>query len=152
MAYLVVRIRGTVNIPSFATATLRYLNLTKKYRATLLPENAQYLGMLRKVKNIVAWTVADPKIIVELLQKRARKPGQNHGSDFDLPHGFDSIEPLALAISENRLSMSDIPGLKPWFPLHPPRGGFKRKTKTQYKEGGVLGEDKLLIDLVRKML
>jgi large subunit ribosomal protein L30 len=108
--------------------------------------------MLRKVKDLVAWTIADPKIIMELFEKRARMPGQDDGSDFNLPVGFDKLEPLALAISENRLSMSDIPGLKPWFALHPPRGGFKRKTKTQYKEGGILGEDKILIDLVRKML
>ena len=152
MAYLVVRIRGTVNVPSFAKATLRYLNLTKKYRATLLPETPQSLGMLRKVKDLVSWTVADPKIIVELFQKRAQKPGQNHGSEFVFPPGFDSLELLAKAISENRLLMSDIPGLKPWFRLHPPRGGFKRKTKTQYKEGGVLGDDKLIVDVVRKML
>jgi large subunit ribosomal protein L30 len=130
MAYLVVRIRGTVNVPSFAVATLRYLNLTKKYRATLLPETPQSLGMLRKVKDLVAWTIADPKIIVELFQKRAQKPGQKQDSNFDFPQGFDSLELLALAISENKLSISDIPGLKPWFPLHPPRGGFKRKTKT----------------------
>ncbi len=152
MAYLVVRIRGTVNVPFFANSTLRYLNLTKKYRATLLPENPQSLGMLRKVKDLVAWTIADPKIIVELFQKRAQKPGQNQVSDFVLPRGYDGLEALAIAISENKLSMSDIPGLKPWFPLHPPRGGFKRKTKTQYKEGGVLGDDKILIDLVRRML
>jgi len=152
VAYLVVRIRGTVNVPSFATNTLQYLNLTKKYRATLLPETQQSLGMLRKVKDHVAWTIADPKIIMELFEKRAQKPGQDDGSDFNLPVGFDKLEPLALAISENRLSMSDIPGLKPWFALHPPRGGFKRKTKKQYKEGGILGEDKILIELVRKML
>lgn len=50
MAYLVVRIKGTVNIPTWARTTLDNLNLDKRFRATLVPETAESLGMLRKVK------------------------------------------------------------------------------------------------------
>jgi len=53
MVYLVVRIKGTVNIPAWAKTTLANLNLDKKFRATLVPENFETLGMLRKVKDIV---------------------------------------------------------------------------------------------------
>jgi large subunit ribosomal protein L30 len=42
--------------------------------------------------------------------------------------------------------------LKPWFSLNPPKGGFKRKTKTQYTQKGILGENNELIDLVRRMI
>jgi large subunit ribosomal protein L30 len=152
MAYLVVRIRGTINVPSPATATLTYLNLTKKYRATIISQSQQSLGMLRKVKGQVAWTSADPGIIKELLEKRGRKAGFKPISDSDLPKEYVSIEQLASAISENRISMSEIDNIKPWFALTPPRGGFKRKTKKQYNEGGILGEDKDLVAIVRKML
>ena len=38
MAYLVVRIKGTVNIPYWANTTLDNLNLDKKFRATIIPE------------------------------------------------------------------------------------------------------------------
>jgi large subunit ribosomal protein L30 len=152
MAYLVVRIRGTVNVSSSATATLTYLNLTKKFRATLISESPQSLGMLRKVKELVAWTSADPGIIKELLEKKGRKAGFKPVSDADLPKEYVSIEELASAISENRISMSEIDDIKPWFALKPPRGGFKRKTKNQYNEGGILGEDKELVDIVRRML
>jgi large subunit ribosomal protein L30 len=152
MAYLVVRMRGTINVPSSATATLTYLNLTKKYRATLIPESRQSLGMLRKVKGQVAWTSADPGIVKDLLVKKGRKAGFKPISDSDLPKEYVSIEQLASAISENKISMSDIDNLKPWFALNPPRGGFKRKTKNQYDEGGILGEDKELVAIVRRML
>ncbi len=139
-------------MPSSVTSTLIYLNLTKKYRATLIPENPQSLGMLRKVKELVAWTSADPSIVKELLEKKGRIAGFEPVSDSDLPKEYDGIEALAAAISENRLSLSQIRNIKPWFALSPPRGGFKRKTKNQYNEGGILGEDKELVDIVRRML
>ena len=68
MAYLVVRIKGTVNIPRWAQATLGCLNLDKRFRATVVPESEQYLGMLRRVKDEVAWTKADAGIVKELLE------------------------------------------------------------------------------------
>ncbi len=129
-------------MPSWATATLTYLNLNKKYRATLIPESPQSLGMLRKVKELVK----------ELLEKKGRKAGFEPVSDSDLPKEYDGIDAFAAAISENRVSMSDIHNIKPWFALNPPRGGFKRKTKNQYNEGGILGEDKELVNIVRRML
>ena len=144
--------RGTINVPSSAKATLTYLNLTKKYRATLISESQQSLGMLRKVKGQVAWTPADPGIIKDLLEKRGRKAGFKPISNSDLPKEYDSIEQLASAISENKISISEIDNIKPWFALTPPRGGFKRKTKNQYNEGGLLGEYKDLVATVRRML
>lgn len=44
--------------------------------------------------------------------------------------------------------------LKPFFRLHPPRGGFERKgIKTSYTLGGVLGyRGKKINDLIAKML
>ncbi|MGC2575603.1 MAG: 50S ribosomal protein L30 [Candidatus Nitrosopolaris sp.] len=152
MAYLVVRMRGTINVPSWAKATLTYLNLTKKYRATLISESQQSLGMLRKVKGQVAWTPADPGIIKDILEKRGRKAGFKPISNSDLPKEYDSIEQLASAISENKISISEVDNIKPWFALTPPRGGFKRKTKNQYNEGGLLGECKDLVAIVRRML
>ena len=144
--------RGTINVPSSAKATLTYLNLTKKYRATLISESQQSLGMLRKVKGQVAWTPADPGIIKDLLEKRGRKAGFKPISNSDLPKEYDSIEQLGSAISENKISISEVDNIKPWFALTPPRGGFKRKTKSQYNEGGLLGECKDLVAIVRRML
>jgi large subunit ribosomal protein L30 len=48
--------------------------------------------------------------------------------------------------------MSNLRGIKPWFALSPPKGGFKRKTKTQYMQDGILGEDVELADIVKRML
>jgi large subunit ribosomal protein L30 len=152
MAYLVVRIRGTVNIPYWANNTLDNLNLDKRFRATVIPENPESLGMLRKVKEMVAWTSADATIIKELLEKRGKKTGFKTITNSDLPEGYNTIEELASAIADNKITLSKIRSIKPWFALNSPRGGFKRKTKTQYSQDGILGEDKGLADIVKRML
>ena len=152
MAYLVVRIRGTVNIPYWANNTLDNLNLDKRFRATVIPENPESLGMLRKVKEMVAWTSADATIIKELLEKRGKKTGFKSITNSDLPEGYNTIEELASAIADNKIALSKIRSIKPWFALNSPRGGFKRKTKTQYSQDGILGEDKGLPDIVKRML
>jgi len=152
MAYLVVRIKGTVNIPEWARMTLDGLNLDRRFRATIVPESPEYLGMLRKVKEVVAWTKADAGIVKELLEKRGRKTGYKPLTKADLPKEYKSVEDLASAIAENKISMSKLEGIKPWFALGPPKGGFRRKTKTQYTQRGVLGDDAELAEIVKKML
>jgi large subunit ribosomal protein L30 len=60
---------------------------------------------------------------------------------------------LAVAIAENKITtLSNLKSIKPWFALAPPRGGFRRKTKTQYSQKGILGENQELIQLVKNML
>jgi large subunit ribosomal protein L30 len=152
MAYLVVRIKGTVNIPTWAKTTLAGLNLDRRFRATLVPETAESLGMLKKVKEVVAWTRADAGIVKELLEKRGRKDGYRPLTQADLPKEYKSIDDLAAAIAENKVAMSKLEGIKPWFALSPPKGGFKRKTKQQYSQAGVLGDDKELVEIVKRML
>ena len=152
MAYLVVRIKGTVNIPRWAQATLDGLNLDRRFRATIVPESNEYLGMLRTVKEEVAWTKADAGIVKELLEKRGRKTGYKPITKSDLPKEYRNIDDLAAAIADNKVAMSKLGEIKPWFALSPPKGGFKRKTKTQYAQDGVLGEDGELVEIVKRML
>ena len=152
MVYLVIRIGGIVNIPNWAEKTLESLNLRKKFNATIVTENNQTLGMLRKVKDIVAWKSVDESLIKELLEKRGRKKGFHPLKNSNLPSNYKSIDDLANAIHRNNISLTELEDLKPWFSLNPPKGGFKRKTKTQYTQKGILGENNELIDLVRRMI
>ena len=152
MAYLVVRIKGTINIPQWAKTTLNGLNLDKRFRATIVPESPEYVGMLRRVKEEVAWTKADARIVKDLLERRGRKTGYKPISVSDIPQEYESFDKLAAAIADNKVSMSKLKGIKPWFALSPPKGGFKRKTKTPYEQKGVLGDDTDLIEIVKRML
>jgi len=152
MAYLVVRIKGTVNIPQWAKTTLDGLNLDKRFHATIVPENPEYLGMLKRVKEEVAWLKVDAAIFPALLEKRGRKTGYKPLKNSDIQKQYGSMDELAAAIAENKISMSKLEGIKPWFALSPPKGGFKRKTKTQYTQKGVLGDDSELVGIVKRML
>jgi len=152
MAYLVVRIRGTVNIPHWANLTLNSLKLDKRFRATLLPETDQTIGMLRKIKDVVTWTKADDNIIAELLSKRGRKSGFEQITDKDIPKEYENIEGLSKALANDQVILSKLENVKPWFALNPPKGGFKRKTKTQASQKGILGKNDDLIEIVKRMI
>ncbi|GIU70706.1 MAG: 50S ribosomal protein L30 [Candidatus Nitrosocaldaceae archaeon] len=152
MAYIVLRIRGTINIPYWAEKTMQLLNLDKRYRATIVSEDPAMLGMLKKVKNYVAWYKADKELIKELLEKRGLKSSSKRLDDNAINSlGFDNIDKLAEALASNNIKLSSL-DMKPWFGLHPPRGGFKRSTKRLYTQKGVTGENPELPELIRRML
>jgi len=174
MVYLVVRMKGTVNVPQWANLTLENLHLNKKFRATIIPENNQTLGMLRKVKELVSWTSIDKEFIKEFIEKKGRLIESNLDTKTSTAGGqvnninnndrkssdegenkkslsYD-FEKIATDISQNQTYLSKITGIKPWFALNPPRGGFKKKSKRSFSQDGILGENKELVSLVRRMM
>ena len=152
-AYLVVRMHGQINVPHWATNTLELLKLDKKFRATIVPAKDNTLGMLNRVKHYISWQEADANIAKELFAKKARKAGYKKITNEDVTQlGFKSIDELATSIIEGKSSMNKIKPIKPWFALSPPKKGFKRSTRKTYGEGGILGQNKELSDLVRSMM
>ena len=152
-AYLVVRIRGQADVPYWATHTMSLLKLDKKYRATILPAKDNTLGMLKKVQHYVSWIELDASLAKELIDKKARKSGYQKITPEDLKElGFASTDELATALSEGKATLSKLKPLKPWFALAPPRLGFKRSTKRLYGQKGVLGQNKELDTIVRRMI
>ena len=178
MVYLVVRMKGTVNVPYWARITLESLSLNKRFRATIIPENEQTLGMLRKIKEYVSWTSVDTEFIREFIEKRGRSSASKllsapdaqvapaaDAAAPDSPNGQTSnnnaenkdsqnadLSKIVSIISQNELYLSKISGIKPWFALNPPKGGFKRKSKRSYSQAGILGENKELVSIVKRMM
>ena len=66
--------------------------------------------------------------------------------------GFESMDELASALTEGKATLSKLKPLKPWFALDPPRQGFKRSTKRLYGQKGVLGYNKELSVIVKRMM
>ncbi len=175
MVYLVVRMKGTVNVPYWARITLESLCLNKRFRATIIPENEQTLGMLRKIKEHVSWTSVDTEFIREFIEKRGRSSaskllsaaadtvadtaapdnpnGQinNNNAENKESQNVD-LSKIVSIISQNELYLSKVSGIKPWFALNPPKGGFKRKSKRSYSQAGILGENKELVSIVKRMM
>ena len=152
-AFLVVRIKGQADVPHWANTTLNLLNLEKKYRAVIIPVKENTLGMLRKVQHYLSWQEIDIETTKELLDKKGRKSVYKKITDEDVSKvGFKTIDELATSLSEGKTSMAKIKPIKPWFALSPPRQGFKRSTKRLYGQKGVLGHNKELITLIRRMM
>ena len=152
-AYLVIRIKGQADVPYWANTTLRLLKLEKKYRAIILPVKENTDGMLKKIQQFVSWQEVDLPTTKELLDKKGRRSGYKKITPEDISKaGFKTINELAVSLSEGKISMTKIKPLKPWFALSPPRKGFKRSTKRLYGQKGVLGHNKELTALVKRMM
>ena len=152
-AYLVIRIKGQADVPYWANTTLRLLKLEKKYRAIILPVKENTDGMLKKIQQFVSWQEVDLPTTKELLDKKGRRSGYKKITPEDISKaGFKTINELAASLSEGKISMTKIKPLKPWFALSPPRKGFKRSTKRLYGQKGILGHNKELTTLVKRMM
>jgi large subunit ribosomal protein L30 len=152
-AFLVVRIRGQADVPHWATTTMKLLKLEKKFRATIIPAKENTLGMLNKIKHYISWQEIDISTTKELLDKKARKAGYKKITNEDLSEiGFKTIDELASSLTAGKSTLSKLKPLKPWFALSPPKHGFKRSTKRLYDQKGVLGHNKELTTLVRRMI
>ena len=62
------------------------------------------------------------------------------------------FDELVDVIVNDKIKFSDQNNIKPWFSLNPPKGGFKRKSKKQFSDGGILGNNKDLLEIVKRMV
>ncbi len=120
------------------------LMLLHVFQARLLRGDASTGGMLRSVKDLVAWGEPSPVVVERLLLKRAERDGGPRGVDEVFVRsrfGKETVADLAKSVVAGEVDMADLwrAGLKPRFRLHPPKGGFKRSTRRAFTDGGELG-------------
>lgn len=115
-----VRISGDVGLNKGVRETLNRLRLRRKYACVVFEKpTKEQLGMIKSLRNFVAYGEISAETYKELVGKRGKKVGEE---------------------------------LKPFFRLHPPRGGIDSKKHFGVKKG-VLGDNKEKInDLIRRML
>jgi len=142
MSWIVVRARSDVKVERSIRETMGHLNLTRVNHAVIIPDNAQYRGMLQKAKDFITWGNADADLVEKVITGRGRLIGNKPVTDSDVKEGTDykSIKEFAKAIASDDATVKDMPELKRVFRLHPPRGpkgwgGIKRT----YVIGGALG-------------
>tara|TARA_B110000881_G_C18436053_1_gene443469 strand:+ start:239 stop:709 length:471 start_codon:yes stop_codon:yes gene_type:complete len=142
MSWIVVRARSNVKVEHSIRETMDMLNLTRVNHAVIIPENAQYKGMLQKAKDYITWGDADAELVEKMISGRGRLIGDKPVSDADVKEGTDysSIKEFSNAIAAGNATVKDMAELKRVFRLHPPRGpkgwgGLKRT----YVIGGALG-------------
>ena len=128
----VIRIAGMVKVNGKIQETLNRLRLRRKYVCVVIKSNEVNLGMLKKIRNEVAYGKIDEDTLKKLIDKRGQKIDKNE------------------KISEVKDLEFEKANLKPFFRLHPPRKGINSK---QHFPKGVLGNHKEHIkDLIERML
>lgn len=142
MTWIVVRARSNVKVEHSIRETMDYLNLTRVNHAVIIPENAQYKGMLQKAKDYITWGNADAELVEKMIAERGRLVGNKPITDADVKEAteFGSIKEFAEAIVSGDATVKDMPDMKRVFRLHPPVGpkgwgGLKRS----FVVGGALG-------------
>ena len=130
-----VRIRGIVGVRHDIRQTLELLHLHKKNFCGVYKDTPTFRGMLTKAKDYITWGTVDEPTIRLLHEKR----GEPYKGDPEKKGKFLTF---------------DNKKFKPFFRLHPPRGGFEKKgIKTPYTLGGALGDRKADINrLVSQMV
>lgn len=152
MAWMVIRVRGTIHARHDIIETLDMLHLTRPNHATVLPEAASFQGMLTKVQGYVTWGEAEPDTVTLLLKERGVTAEGQHLADADLSNVVHSKDLNELTRAVLAQGLMRAHGVRPLFRLKAPKGGW-RSTKRPFALGGALGyRGRAINDLARKML
>ncbi len=152
MAWMVVRVRGTIHARHDVVETLRYLHLTRANHATIVPEAPSFQGMVHRVQGYVTWGEADPATVDLLLRERGETVDGSRLTDATAASALHAkdVPDVARAVAER--GVGTVTGLRPLFRLRAPKGGW-RSTKKPYSLGGALGyRGRSINELVRKMI
>lgn len=136
-----IRIKGQIKISNEAKETLDRLRLMKKYVCVVIDSKPEIMGMIKKVENFVAYGDITKETFKELIEKR--------GKPIDKNKKIDSEKVIEGFFDKKDKKLEEF-NVKPFFNLHPPRGGIKSK---EHFPRGVLGNNKEKInDLIKRML
>ncbi|MDA4122074.1 MAG: uL30 family ribosomal protein [Thaumarchaeota archaeon] len=150
---IVVNLHGLINTPSGTRKTLIELGIGKRFAATVVSDDESTIGALHLCKEYLAWTPIDAELLTTLLKTRGKVSNAKPlGADELKVLGVKDHSELASKMIKEGWRLSSLKGVKPFFGLSPPRGGFKRSSRRQFGQGGILGENPKLVDIVKRML
>ncbi|MBU2523546.1 MAG: 50S ribosomal protein L30 [Nanoarchaeota archaeon] len=136
----IIRMHGMIGLDRKKADALDRLMLRGKFSCVLLP--ASEMPKIFNVKDLVAYGEIDEKTLRMLLAARGKKNNK-----------FLEAVPEALVkglLGEKTTLKKE--GLKPYFGLHPPKGGFKNKSLKLGYPQGVTGKNDKINELIQRML
>ena len=151
----VIRIHGKSGLKKGAKDTLVMLRLYKKHNCVIVSNTKEYVGMIAKVKEYTTWGEINEETLISILKKRGRLARKKHLTEEYAKQNINmSIEEYAKEVFSFKKELNNLPGIKLFFKLSPPKGGFERAgIKTQFAEGGALGYRKDRInELIARMI
>ena len=151
----IVRIRSSINVKRKIVDTLNKLKLYNQHTCVIVNNTKPILGMIKKVKDYVTWGEINKETLQNLLIARGKLAAKKTLTEEYVKEKTKlNFEQLVNEIELDKKSLKDVPGLKQFFKLKAPEGGFERGgIKKPYSMGGVLGYRKENINkLIQKML
>ncbi len=137
----IIRIHGAIGLPQEFDEALDRLRLRKKYACVIVKESPELMGMIQQVRDLVAYGDISKETFSELIKKRAKA--------IDKKKKIDEAKVMEEFFEKNSKKLDEL-NVKPFFSLHPPRGGIKSKL---HFPKGVLGDHKAEINkLIKRML
>ena len=112
----IIRIRGRVGINKDINETLNRLRLRKKYSCVIIKPKKEQLGMIKKIKDFVAFGEISDEMFEKLIEAR--------GQIVDKDKKIDAIN-IINEIKKGK-KYQEL-NLKPFFRLHSPRKGINAK-------------------------
>ena len=138
---LSIRIAGEVNLDGSVSEFLSRLRMRRKYSAVLMQNTPENVATLNKLRDVVAFGPIDEATLKELIKARAQMKDTTKKLDVD--------KTLTQVQKEDHNEWD----IKPFFRLHPPRGGIDSRLHFGVSKKAVLGNNKEKInELVRRML
>lgn len=138
-----VRVRGVPDARRKASDTMQALHLTAPNSCVLLPDTDTYRGMLRQVKDYVAYGEVSDETAELLVDERGAVDRTSHDDGAAVVSALDAGE---TTISELRDAGLSLP-----FRLSPPSKGYG-DTKRQCRQGGSVGERDDMDELIARMV
>ncbi|WP_297068979.1 50S ribosomal protein L30, partial [Thermococcus sp.] len=133
---------------------LAMLRLHRINHLVLVDDTPSYKGMVQKVKDYITWGEIDKGTLANLIRRRGRLIGNRSITDEYVKDKLGmTIDEFAEKVVSGDMNLGDLPGVKPVFRLHPPKGGLKGSKKRSFKEGGALGyRGEKINELIERML
>jgi large subunit ribosomal protein L30 len=151
----VIRIRGRSGVAKKVNDTLDMMRLFRQNGCVIIPNTPVNQGMIRKAKDYITWGEIDEETFKELVMKRGKVAGNKPLTEAYLKDNVKvDFDTFVKHILNSKIKLKEVPGLKPYFRLTPPRQGFERQgIKRSFSMGGALGYRKDAINvLIRRMI
>ncbi|HLC54969.1 MAG TPA: 50S ribosomal protein L30 [Candidatus Nanoarchaeia archaeon] len=150
----IVRLKGDGHMHRDVRNTFRLLRLYRKQHCAIIPNTPEYVGMLKVIKDAATWGEINQETFKLLLLKRGKVARKEKFTESYLKEKTKmDAEQFVKEFFAFSKELKDVPGLKPFFKLSPPRKGLEKKgVKAPYSLGGALGYRKDDInDLIQRM-
>ena len=137
----IVRITGDVKLKKDARETLNRLRIRRKYACVILEDNKVNKGMIHHVRNFVAYGKINLETLGKLIEQRGHLIDKTKRTD---------LKKVAEEFSKGR-KLNEL-NVKPFFRLHPARGGIDSKLHFGKKKGALGDNGEKINDLILRML